>query len=152
MKKYLVYTDGSAKGNPDGPGGYGCVIIHKGVDGRDYTQELSEGFPKTTNNRMELLGVIAALEAVEEPSEFSIVSDSKYVVDAFNQGWILGWLQRGWVNSKREPVKNKDLWLRLLTQISKHNVSFKWVKGHAGNHYNEICDRLACEAAEKARR
>ncbi len=116
--------------------------------GKLNVKELSQGFASTTNNRMELLGVIAALEALKRPCEIEVVSDSQYVVNAFNQHWIDGWLKRGWKNAKKEPVKNADLWKRLLNAIRPHDVSFRWVKGHAGHPENERCDELATMAAD----
>lgn len=136
--KITIYTDGAAKGNP-GPGGYGAVLL----SGK-HRKELSEGFRLTTNNRMELLSVIVALETLKlENSEVTVFSDSKYVVDAVEKGWLFGWQKKGF-----KGKKNPDLWMRFLKIYPKHKVSFKWVKGHAGNPLNERCDELAVEAAE----
>ena len=144
--KVSIYTDGAARGNPDGPGGYGTVLEY--VDSKGDTKELSQGYKKTTNNRMELMAVIAGLEALNRPCEADVYSDSKYVVDAFNQHWIDGWLKKGWKRGKNEPVKNVDLWKRLLAAKEKHQVKFIWVKGHDGHPQNERCDQLATSAAD----
>lgn len=138
MKKEItVYTDGSALGNP-GPGGYGIVMLYG-----KYRKEFSQGFRKTTNNRMELLSVIVALEQIKwERMNVTIYSDSKYVVDAVEKKWVFGWEK---IRFKKK--KNPDLWQRFLVIFRKHNVKFVWVKGHAGNPLNERCDRLAVEAA-----
>ena len=143
-----IYTDGAARGNPDGPGGYGAVLEYVDTKGQLHTKELSQGYKKTTNNRMELMAVIAALEALNRPCSVELYSDSKYVVDAFNQNWIGGWLKKGWKRGKNEPVKNVDLWKRLLQAKEPHQVRFIWVKGHDGNPQNERCDTLATAAAD----
>lgn len=109
-----IYTDGAARGNPDGPGGYGTILEYVDSKGELHIKELSKGYEKTTNNRMELMAVIAGLEALNRPCDVKLYSDSKYVVDAFNQNWIGGWLKKGWKRGKNEPVKNVDLWKRLL--------------------------------------
>jgi len=138
--KITMYTDGSAKGNP-GPGGYGIVLI----SGKHY-KEMNQGFRMTTNNRMELLAVIVGLEAInKENQEVQIFSDSKYVVDAIEKGWLFGWEKKGF-----KKKKNPDLWKRFLLIFRKHKVKFNWVKGHAGNTYNEKCDELAVDAAESS--
>ncbi len=135
----LLYTDGAAKGNP-GPGGYGVVLIYK-----QHRKELSEGFRLTTNNRMELLAVIKGLEALKgEGFEVTVVSDSKYVVDSVEKGWLHNWIRKNW-----KDVKNVDLWQRFLPLYKKHKVRFRWIKGHAGHVENERCDRLAVMSAEK---
>lgn len=146
--KVSIYTDGAARGNPDGPGGYGTVLEY--VDGKGvlHSKELSQGYRKTTNNRMELMAVIAGLEALNRPCEVDVYSDSKYVTDAFNQRWIDGWIKKGWKRGKNEPVKNPDLWKRLLAAKEKHQVRFIWLKGHAGHPQNERCDTLATQAAD----
>lgn len=132
-----IYTDGAAKGNP-GPGGYGIVLM----SGAHY-KEVAQGFRLTTNNRMELLSVCVALEMLKTDGCSVIVySDSRYVVDAVEKGWISGWVKRNWKN-----VKNPDLWSRFLRIASKHEVRFQWVRGHNGNKYNEICDALAVAAS-----
>lgn len=146
--KVSIYTDGAARGNPDGPGGYGTVLEYVDSKGGLHTKELSQGYKKTTNNRMELMAVIAGLEALNRPCEVELYSDSKYVVDAFNQHWIDGWLKKGWKRGKNEPVKNVDLWKRLLLAKEKHQVRFNWVKGHDGHPQNERCDELATSAAD----
>ena len=144
----IIYTDGAARGNPDGPGGYGTVMEYTDKKGELHIKELSQGYVQTTNNRMELMAVICGLEALRLPCEVDIYSDSKYVVDAFNQHWIDGWLKKGWKRGKNEPVKNTDLWKRLLEAKKDHSVSFHWVKGHDGHPQNERCDELATTAAD----
>ncbi len=143
-----MYTDGAARGNPDGPGGYGTILEYVDSKGELHTKELSEGYEKTTNNRMELMSVIAGLEALNRPCQVEVHSDSRYVVNAFNQHWVDSWIQKGWKRGKNEPVKNVDLWERLLRAKEPHDVSFIWVKGHAGNPLNERCDELATSAAD----
>lgn len=138
MSKITIYTDGAAKGNP-GRGGYGVVMMSG-----THKKELSEGFKNTTNNRMELMSVIVALETIKkENAQVEIFSDSKYVVDSVEKGWVFGWQKKGF-----KGKKNIDLWQRFLKIYPKHQVKFNWVKGHAGNHYNERCDELAVQAAE----
>ncbi len=133
----IVYTDGASQGNP-GPGGYGVVMKYK-----QHRKELAQGYRLTTNNRMELLAVIVALEAIKEPGyEVTVYSDSKYVVDAVEQKWLWGWVKKNFAKTK-----NPDLWRRFLTVYQKHRVKFVWVKGHAGNPENERCDQLAVQAA-----
>lgn len=146
--KVTLYTDGAARGNPDGPGGYGAVLEYVDGTGRLHTKELSQGYVRTTNNRMELMAVITGLEALNRPCEVDVYSDSKYVVDAFNQHWIDSWLKKGWKRGRNEPVKNADLWKRLLAVKEKHLVIFHWVKGHDGHPQNERCDALATQAAD----
>ena len=132
-----IYTDGSSRGNP-GPGGYGTVMIYK-----QHRKELSQGFRRTTNNRMELLAVIVGIEAVKgEKQNVLVTSDSKYVVDSIEKKWVFGWQKKGF-----KDKKNPDLWRRFLAIYPKHNVKFKWVKGHAGHVENERCDVLAVESA-----
>lgn len=143
-----LYTDGAARGNPEGPGGYGAILHYIDTKGELHTREFSAGYKKTTNNRMELMAVIVGMEALKKPCEVEVVSDSKYVTDAFNQHWIEGWLKRGWKNSQNKAVKNIDLWKRLLAAIEQHKVSFTWVKGHDGHPENERCDFLATSAAD----
>ena len=145
--KVTIYTDGSSRGNP-GPGGYGAVLHYTDSAGNLHVKELSAGYRRTTNNRMELLGPIVALEALKRPCQVTLVSDSQYLVNAFNQHWIEGWLKRGWKNAQKQPVKNPDLWKRLLAAKDPHQVEFVWVKGHAGHPENERCDQLATEAAD----
>jgi ribonuclease HI len=137
-KLIIMYTDGSSRGNP-GPGGYGVVLKYN-----QHRKELSEGFRKTTNNRMELLAVIAGLEALKEPGQsVKVFSDSKYVVDAVEKGWIWGWVKKNF-----KDKKNEDLWRRFIQVYNKHKVKFEWLKGHAGDIENEVCDRLAVKSAE----
>lgn len=143
-----IYTDGAARGNPDGPGGYGCVLQCRDSKGNLHEREYSAGYKKTTNNRMELMAAIIGLEALTRPCEVDLYSDSQYLVNAFNQHWIEGWIKKGWKRGKNEPVKNKELWQRLLLAKEKHQVSFHWVKGHAGHEMNERCDQLATAAAD----
>ena len=146
--KVTIYTDGSARGNPDGPGGYGVVIIYVDPRGGTHVKEISEGFEKTTNNRMELMGVIAGLEALNRPCEIDLYSDSQYVIKAFNDHWIDSWIKKGWKKSDGKPVLNVDLWQRLLSAAKPHKISWHWVKGHAGHKENERCDELATNAAD----
>lgn len=143
-----VYTDGAARGNPDGPGGYGALLQYTDAKGVMHERELSAGYKRTTNNRMELMGVIAALEALKKPCKIDLYSDSKYVTDAFNQHWIENWLKKNWKNSTNKPVKNIDLWKRLLEAAKIHEVNYIWVKGHNGHPGNERCDVLATSAAD----
>ncbi len=144
--KVVIYTDGSSRGNP-GPGGYGAVLRCTDSAGKPHELELSAGYKRTTNNRMELMGAIAALEALKRPCEVEVHSDSQYVVNAFNKHWVSGWQRRGWKNAKKEPVKNPDLWKRLLAAMEPHKVSWIWVRGHNGAELNERCDELAVTAA-----
>ena len=143
-----IYTDGSARGNPDGPGGYGTILSYVDSNGTEHLRELSAGYKKTTNNRMELMAAIAGLEALIKPCEVELYSDSQYLVNSFNQNWIDGWIKKGWKRGKNEPVKNVDLWKRLLEAMKPHQVTFIWVKGHAGHAQNERCDCLATSAAD----
>lgn len=143
-----IYTDGAARGNPDGPGGYGAILHYVDTKGQLHERELSRGYKKTTNNRMELMAAIAALEALTKPCQVDLYSDSKYLVDAFNQHWIENWVRKGWKRGKNEPVKNIDLWKRLLAAKEPHQVTFIWVKGHDGHPQNERCDALATGAAD----
>ena len=142
VKTVTIYTDGACSGNP-GPGGWGAILMYG-----PHKKELSGGEAQTTNNRMELMAVIVALEALNRPCEVEVHSDSQYVVNAFNKHWIDGWKKRGWKTANKQPVKNRDLWERLLTAKSKHKVEFIWVKGHAGHELNERCDELATTAAD----
>ncbi len=144
--RVIVFTDGSSRGNP-GPGGYGAVLRYTDAAGTLHERELSAGYAHTTNNRMELMSVIAALECLRRPCEVEVRSDSQYVVNAFNKHWVSGWQRRDWKNAKKEPVKNPDLWKRLLKAMEPHDVSFVWVRGHAGAELNERCDHLAVKAA-----
>lgn len=146
--KVTIYTDGSARGNPDGPGGYGTIVVYIDSTGKEHVREYSGGFKKTTNNRMELMAAIIGLEALTKPCEVELYSDSQYVIKAFNEHWLEGWIKKGWKRGKNEPVKNIDLWQRLLMAKESHNVKFIWVKGHAGHLQNERCDVLATTAAD----
>ena len=145
--KVLIYTDGSSRGNP-GPGGYGAILKYTDKAGKLHEKELSAGYRTTTNNRMELMGAIAALEALRLPCEVLLTSDSKYLTDAFNKGWVSSWKARGWRKADRKPVLNRDLWERLLKAMEPHQVTFHWVEGHAGHPENERCDALATAAAD----
>ena len=129
-----LYSDGSARGNPNGPGGYGTILQY--IDGKSelHEREFSGGYKKTTNNRMELLGVIIGLEALNKPCEVTVYSDSKYVTDAFNQHWIENWIKKGWKTSTNKPVKNIDLWKRLLITMKQHNVTFHWNTVKSSKH------------------
>ncbi len=147
MTKVQIYTDGSGRGNPDGPGGYGVVLHFTDSSGKLHEKTISEGFVKTTNNRMELLAAIMGLEALNRPCQVELYSDSKYLIDAFNQKWIDNWVARNWNRGKSGPVKNVDLWKRLLKAKEPHQVQFVWVKGHAGHPENERCDQMAVAAA-----
>ena len=149
MKTVRIYSDGSSKGTSDGPGGYGTIVQYLNDDGTTAkVMEYTEGFKVTTNNRMELMGVIVGLESLTEPYNVMVYSDSKYVVDAFNQRWINNWLSNGWHTSLKKPVKNIDLWKRLLNAKKPHEVKFAWVKGHDGHADNERCDYLAQSSAD----
>ena len=141
MKEVELYTDGACRGNP-GKGGYGAILVY----GR-YEKEISGGERETTNNRMELMAAIAGLEALKEPCRVKLYSDSKYLVDAYNQGWVYSWKKSGWKRGKDE-LKNPDLWDRLFLLTEKHEVTFIWVKGHNGHDYNERCDALATGYAD----
>ena len=143
-----IYTDGAARGNPDGPGGYGTILSYTDGNGVEHLREFSQGYVKTTNNRMELMAAIVGLEALIKPCDVELYSDSKYVVDAFNQNWIGSWLRNDWKNSAKKPVKNKELWQRLLKAMEPNKVTYIWVKGHDGHAQNERCDKLATSAAD----
>ncbi len=144
LKQVTIYTDGACLGNP-GPGGYGVVLLYAG-----YRKELSGGFLRTTNNRMELLAAIEGLAALKEDCTVTLVSDSEYVVKAMSQGWARQWRKSGWKRGRNERVVNPDLWARLLGLCQKHQVEFLWVKGHNGEPENERCDTLANFAASRA--
>ncbi len=146
--KVEIYTDGACSGNP-GPGGYGTVLVHIDKDGIKHEKELSQGYKCVTNNQMELMAVIVGLESLKKACNVTLYSDSKYVVDAFNNKWIDGWIKKGWKTAGKTPVKNVELWQRLLKAKEPHEVEFIWVKGHAGHEYNERCDTLAVAAAKK---
>ena len=137
MDNIILYTDGACSGNP-GPGGWGAVLIFNGIE-----KELSGANPSTTNNIMEITAVIEGLKALKRPCNVNIYSDSAYVVNCFEKDWINNWINNNWVNSKKEPVKNKELWLELLNLTKLHNVTFNKVKGHSNVKYNNRCDELA---------
>ena len=142
--KVTIYTDGACSGNP-GPGGYGAVMQYG-----EHCKELSGGFSKTTNNRMELLAVIEGLQTLKRPCEVTVFSDSKYIVDAVNKGWARRWQANGWKRNRKQKALNPDLWARLLNLLDAHDVSICWVKGHAGNPGNERADALAVSASQSA--
>lgn len=137
----VIYSDGACLGNP-GPGGYGTVLLAGG-----HRKELSAGFRRTTNNRMELLGAIVGLEALKRPCAVELWSDSQYLIHAMTKGWLAGWQRRGWRTADKKPVKNQDLWQRLLAAIGEHEIDWRWVRGHTGDVENERCDQLAVAAA-----
>ncbi len=143
MKEVLIYTDGACRGNP-GPGGWGAIIVYG-----ERELELSDGESNTTNNRMELLGAICALERLKYPCKVILTTDSKYLCDSVNLRWVYRWQQNGWMRTKKEPAANVELWQRLLVQLERHSVTFVWVKGHNGHPYNERCDKLATTQADK---
>ena len=142
MKHVDIYTDGACRGNP-GKGGYGAILVYGGRE-----KELSGGEPLTTNNRMELMAAIAAMEALREPCEITLTSDSKYLTDAINKGWLSSWKKNGWKKADKSKVLNVELWERIDDLLSIHNVTFVWVKGHHGHPYNERCDALATAFAD----
>ncbi len=139
MKAVAIFTDGACSGNP-GKGGWGAVLRYQGTE-----KELCGGAAQTTNNRMELTAVIEALGALKEPCEVTLTTDSKYVVDAVEKGWVYGWQRNGWRKADKKPALNVDLWEQLLPLLKKHEVNFVWVKGHAGHPENERCDKLAVD-------
>ena len=141
MKEVELYTDGACRGNP-GKGGYGAILVYG-----KYEKEISGGERETTNNRMELMAAIAGLSALKEPCKVKLYSDSKYLVDAYNQGWVYSWHSSGWRRGKDE-LKNPDLWDKLFSLTEMHEVTFIWVKGHNGHDYNERCDALATGYAD----
>lgn len=143
MKKVEIFTDGACSGNP-GPGGWGAVLRYNGAE-----KKISGGAADTTNNRMELTGVIESLRKLKEPCDVVLTSDSKYVCDAITKGWAKSWKKNGWIKSDKKPALNSDLWESLLGLLEIHRVTVKWVKGHAGHPENECCDRLAVAESEK---
>ncbi len=143
MKKVEIYTDGSCKFNP-GPGGWGAILVYNGRE-----KELCGGNADTTNNRMELTAVIEALSALKEPCDVILCSDSKYVIDGLEKGWAESWKKRGWKKADKSPALNPDLWDKLLKEVSRHKMTYKWIKGHAGHKYNERCDTMAQAFADK---
>ena len=144
MKTVTIYTDGACSGNP-GPGGWGAILQYG-----PHKKEISGGEANTTNNRMELTGVIRALQLLKEPCTVELYSDSKYVIDALEKGWAVGWRKRGWIKSDKKPALNPDLWEVLLNLTMKHEIHYHWVKGHADNPKNNRCDELAVAEAKKA--
>jgi ribonuclease HI len=147
MRTIQLFTDGAAKANPYGVGGYGIILQYTDEDGTVHKRELAGGTQHTTNNRMELIAVIMGLEELKEPCNVHVVSDSQYVINAINKGWLKNWQRSYWKTASNTPVKNKELWQRLLKSLDFHNVSFEWVKGHNGYPENERCDWLANQAA-----
>lgn len=143
MKKVVIYTDGACSGNP-GPGGWGAILMYG-----DHKKEISGGENPSTNNRMELTAVIRALEILKEPCSVDLYSDSKYVLDALEKGWAVGWRRRGWIKSDKKPALNADLWAILLDLSEKHQLSLHWVKGHSSNEFNNRCDELAVIESKK---
>ncbi|MDI9509206.1 MAG: ribonuclease HI [Bacillota bacterium] len=149
IAKVNIYTDGSARGNPDGPGGYGTIIEFVDSKGHKHIREYSAGYKKTTNNRMEMMAAIVGLEALTKSCHVTLYSDSQYLVKAFNDHWLDGWIKKGWKRGNKEPVKNVDLWKRLLKAMEPHKVEYVWVRGHSGHPQNERCDVLATTAADQ---
>lgn len=145
MKEVEIFTDGACKGNP-GPGGWGAILRYNGSE-----KEISGGTPCTTNNRMELLGIIEALKLLKEPCSVKLHSDSQYVCNALTKGWARKWQSNNWMRTRSEPALNADLWKELLELVDMHDVEVIWVRGHAGHPENERCDRLAVAAANKAK-
>jgi ribonuclease HI len=143
MKKIEIFTDGACSGNP-GPGGYGVIMRYEKRE-----KELSGGYAETTNNRMELLGVIVALEMLKEPCDVTVTTDSQYVVNGMEKGWAKKWKAMGWMRNRKEKALNPDLWERLLEAVKWHKVRFVWIRGHDGHAENERCDKLATAAAAK---
>lgn len=142
LPQVLMFSDGACSGNP-GPGGWGTILQFTDAAGRFHEKELSGGAPQTTNNRMELTGVIEGLSALKTSCAVTVTTDSRYVVDSVTKGWVYGWKAKGWIKSDKKPALNVDLWELLLPLLKKHHVTFNWVKGHAGHPENERCDRLA---------
>ena len=142
-KHIIIYTDGACSGNP-GPGGYGAVLLYNG-----HRKEISQGYKDTTNNRMELMAVIKALELLKTTCTVTLHSDSKYIIGAVEKGWAKKWRANGWMRNKKDKALNPDLWEKLLQLLSQHDITFEWVKGHAGNEENERCDFLAVQAAKQ---
>ena len=143
MQKIIIYTDGACSGNP-GPGGWGAVLMYN-----EHKKEIAGAEPQTTNNRMELMAVIKALESLKNECEVELYSDSAYVINSFNNGWIYNWQKNGWKTKDKEPVKNQELWETLYQYTQKHKVKWIKVKGHADNEYNNRCDKMAREQIKK---
>ncbi|MBQ7916935.1 MAG: ribonuclease HI [Firmicutes bacterium] len=148
MKKVTIYTDGACRGNP-GPGGYGVILEYTREDGEVFRKELSAGYSKTTNNRMEILAAVVGLQALKTSCDIVLYSDSQYLVNGMTKGWVDKWQRFGWYKDakRKEKAKNVDLWKALLAAMEPHKVEFRWVKGHAENPYNNRCDELAVAAA-----
>ena len=142
MSKIEIYTDGACLGNP-GRGGWGAVLLYK-----EHRKEISGNEMDSTNNRMEMRAVIESLKSLKKPSEITLFTDSKYVMDGITK-WIFGWKKNGWKSADKKPVKNIDLWQELDAEVARHEITWTWVKGHSGNHFNEIADELARSAAER---
>lgn len=145
MKTITLYTDGACSGNP-GPGGWAAILEWNGIE-----KELSGGEANTTNNRMELTAVIAGLSQLKEPCEVELYSDSKYVIDALEKGWVYGWKRKNWIKSDKKPALNVDLWEKLLPLVARHKLHYHWVKGHADNPKNNRCDELAVLQSQRCR-
>ncbi len=144
MKEVIIYTDGACSGNP-GPGGYAAVLIFQGK-----RKEISGGYKNTTNNRMEMMAAIEGLHSLKQPCKVSLYSDSQYVVQSINQGWVEKWRANNWKRNKKDSAKNVDLWIDLMKLVEMHEVKFIWTRGHAGDTENERCDQLAVEAASRS--
>lgn len=142
-KEIQIFSDGACSGNP-GPGGWGAILRYKDVE-----KELSGGEPETTNNRMELMGVIAALESLKEPCQVKVFTDSQYIAKAFTENWLANWQKNGWKTAGKKAVKNRELWERLLAQAVIHKLEWQWIRGHAGHPENERCDQLAVAARDR---
>ena len=143
LQEVKIYTDGASSGNP-GPGGYGVVLLYQ-----NHRKELSSGFKKTTNNRMELMAVIEGLKILKRKCKVIVYSDSKYIVDAIQKGWIYSWKKKDWMRNKKDIVLNSDLWKQLFELLTFHEVKFVWIRGHNGDIENERCDTLAVKASQK---
>ncbi len=142
-KEIQIFSDGACSGNP-GPGGWGAILRYKEIE-----KELSGGEPETTNNRMELMGVIAALESLKEPCQVKVFTDSQYIAKAFTENWLANWQKNGWKTAGKKAVKNRELWERLLAQSAIHKLEWQWIRGHAGHPENERCDQLAVAARDR---
>ena len=143
-----MFSDGACSGNP-GPGGFGTILRFTDAAGKVHEKELSGGEPHTTNNSMEMMGVISGLEALKSPCAVTVTTDSRYVVDSITKGWVYAWQKKGWVKADKKPALNPDLWTMLLDLCSQHEMRYHWVKGHADNAFNNRCDALAVAEREK---